>query len=805
MKFSKHKVTFKILIGYIILGISSTFFGALVLSEIKTFTELQEEDITDKSKILNIGGLIADIYENDNLARAAIELNSTRKFNDYREENKRLLLKIDSLHYFAAKKPQEFIFDSIKVILNKKLKNITDLRKVKRSYNSNESINNVIDQLSSVDSLVNKAYVDNIIRNKELSHMQSRMSYRKLKKLLNEYSFKDTLGIDQIKIDSLLSASQGMLKKTQKEAVNQRLVLLRKERALIGNDLIISRKLRELLNTLKEGIINDSISIRKQREETIEYSRKIILSAAIIGLLIIIIFSVIFLNDFWKNQRYRKQLEKANETTSSLLKSREQLISMVSHDLRTPLSTITGYTELLQKSSYRIKEKNYIEHITSASTYMKQLVNDLMEFSKVESGSVYFKSIPFDLEQTINEIILNSQKLIENKPVSFDVVHSKAIKNLIISDPFKIKQILNNLITNACKFTNEGRITISTAIKYEGAKNLLTISVADTGIGIPKNQQETIFNAFNQVDEVKEHKNGFGLGLTISKKLIELLKGSLILKSEIDKGSEFLLTIPVKLSKRPLDHKQVSKNIPVFNLSAVVVEDDASIRQLVADILKQYHIKSYIFNDAQDALKAIETIDYDLVLTDIQLPKMNGIHFMEILKQHKNYKDQPIIAMTGRVNLSKKDYLNSGFSGVLTKPFQTQNFQDILHQFFSSSLLEVTNASIVVEDLQKEDFNVASLKVFLDDDEEIRKILIVFLEDTKKNRLLLKEANQNKDIEKLNTISHTMLGMFKQLNVYKIVPILEGFEKAKDLKDLNYLNFDKALEEFINSLENYLK
>ncbi len=805
MKFSKHKVTFKILIGYIILGVSSTFFGALVLSEIKTFTELQEEDITDKSKILNIGGLIADIYENDNLARAAIELNSTRKFNDYREENKRLLLKIDSLHSFAAKKPQEFIFDSIKVILNKKLKNITDLRKVKRSYNSNQSINNVIDQLSSVDSLVNKAYVDNIIRNKELSYMQSRMSYRKLKKMLNEYSFKDTLGVDQIKIDSLLSASQGMLKKTQKEAVNQRLVLLRKERALIGNDLIISRKLRELLNTLKEGIINDSISIRKQREETIDYSRKIILSAAIIGLLIIIIFSVIFLNDFWKSQRYRKQLEKANATTSSLLKSREQLISMVSHDLRTPLSTITGYTELLQKSSYRIKEKNYIEHITSASTYMKQLVNDLMEFSKVESGAVSFKSIPFDLEQTINEIILNSQKFIENKPVSFDVVHSKAIKNLIISDPFKIKQILNNLITNACKFTNEGRITISTVIKYEGAKNLLTISVVDTGIGIPKNQQETIFNAFTQVDEVKEHKNGFGLGLTISKKLIELLNGSLILKSEIDKGSEFLLTIPVKLSKRPLDDKQVSENIPVFNLSAIVVEDDASIRQLVADILKQYHIKSYIFNDAQDALKAIEAIEYDLVLTDIQLPKMNGIHFMEILKQHKNYKDQPIIAMTGRVNLSKKDYLNSGFSGVLTKPFQTQNFQDILHQFFKSSLLEVTNASIVVEDLQKEDFNVASLKVFLDDDEEIRKILTVFLEDTKKNRLLLKEANQNKNIKKLNTVSHTMLGMFKQLNVYKVVPFLEGFEKAKDLKDLNYLNFEKTLGEFINYLENYLK
>jgi len=806
MKLPKHKVTFKIIMGYIFLGVSLSFFGFLVLSEIKTFTELQGQDITDKSKILNVGSLIAEIYENDNLARAAIQLNSPKKFNVYLKENERLLLKIDSLNFITKNKSQAFIFDSIKVILNKKRKNIVDLKKVKSNYNSDESINTVIDKLSSIDSLVNKAYIDNIIRNKELLYMQTRASFRKLKRILDTQDLKDTLGIDQIKIDSLLSVSKKMLKKTQKEAVNQRVSLLKKERELIGNDLLISRKLRELLHTLKTGIINYTNNINKQREKTIERSRKIILSAAVISILIIIIFSVIFLNDFWKNQRYRKQLEGANETASSLLKSREQLISMVSHDLRTPLSTITGYSELLQKSTEDVKGKNYIEHITSASTYMSELVNELMEFSKVESGAVSFKSIPFDLEKSINEIVANSENFVNDKPIKFVVNHDSDIKYPIISDPFKIKQILNNLITNACKFTNKGTITLKSTIKYKDNKNILEISVVDTGIGIPREQQETVFKAFTQVDGVKEtNQNGFGLGLTISKKLVELLKGTLTLKSTEGIGSEFTLNIPVKISDKPLAIISAPKPIPTFNISVVVVEDDASIRQLLSDIFNKYQIKSYIFNDAKDALDAIDTITYDLVLTDIQLPKMNGIHFMEVLKNHNKYNNQPVVAMTGRLNLSKADYLNIGFSGVLPKPFNMKEFQDVLHQFFESNLLKnKTTSSEVKKYKEPTEFSITSLKGFLGDEEAVHRTLIVFLEETKKNGLLLKKAKENNQISEFNHISHTMLGMFKQLSVVKIIPFLEVFETTTVIDDLAFTDFNKGLKGFITALEDYL-
>ncbi|QTE22386.1 ATP-binding response regulator [Polaribacter cellanae] len=608
------------------------------------------------------------------------------------------------------------------------------------------------------------------------------------------------------KIDSLISISKNMLEKAQKETLKQRISLLRKESQLIENDLIISRKLQELLNTLEKDVVAYNNSINKQREKTLSRSKNIILLAAGLSMLIIIFFSITFLNDFWKSQRYRKQLEKANEKTSSLLKNREQIISMVSHDLRTPLSTITGYSELLQNSKYTTKESNYIDHISNASKYMGQLVNDLMEFSKLESGETLLESIPFDLKKLINEVTLSAKTLIKNKPIEFAVKHGSKLNHSIISDPFRIKQILTNLITNACKFTKQGSITIESFLKMNGNEQILEISVNDTGIGISKEQQKTIFKAFTQADTTKKsNRNGFGLGLTISKKLTELLNGTLTLKSELSKGSVFTLKIPVKISSEPIKSSESPKPEVIFNLNAIVVEDDASIRQLLKDFLKQYAIKSYIFSDAQSALEAVDDIPYDFVLTDIQLPKMNGIHFMETLKKQESYNNQPIIAMTGRLHLSKDDYANSGFSEVLIKPFRAIDLQNILHQFFGSNFLKSKTTYKINDDKHTNEFNITSLKTFLNNDSiAIKKTLAVFLQDTKKNILLLKQAKENSDLQTFNLISHTMLSMFKQLDARNIVPFLETFENAKSIDNKLFTDFKNALENFIKSLTSYL-
>ena len=188
MKLPKHRITFKILMGYFILGVLATISGLLVLSEIKTFTQLQREDISDRSKIVKVGSLIANIYENESLARAAIQLNSTEKFNEYVNENQQLLLKIDSLNFIANNGSQKVILDSIKLVIDKKLKNITDLKNLKLNDNSEESLNKAINKLSSIDPFLGKISITDFVENPQSLDRKTRQNLTEYVKILNKYN-----------------------------------------------------------------------------------------------------------------------------------------------------------------------------------------------------------------------------------------------------------------------------------------------------------------------------------------------------------------------------------------------------------------------------------------------------------------------------------------------------------------------------------------------------------------------------------------------------------------------------------------
>lgn len=807
MKSSKQKIAFKVLIGYLILGVLATISGGLLLSEIKTFTKLQRQGVLDGKKIIQTGSLIAKVYENENLGRAAIQLNSTKRFKEYVYENKQLLLKIDSLNFIVNNGSQKFILDSIKLVLTRKRKNITGLKRLKLQKNSDESINEALDKLGSIDLLLGGGSVKKIVENSSFLDEKTLKNLEEYLQTINQQDANVNINkVDQKQIDSLVSISKNILKKAQKETNNKRRSLRAKERVLIKNDLIISRKLREMLNVLEKDVIIYTKNIYKEREETLNRSKNIILFAAAIGFIIILLFSFIILDDFWKSQHYRKELEQANSIASSLLNSREQLMFMVSHDLRTPLSTIIGYSELLQKEAQNVKEKNYIEHIQNASVYMRQLVADLLEFSKLESGEVGVESISFDLKKYLTEVVDNTENLVKDKPVSVILKHDETIASPIISDPFRIKQILYNLVTNASKFTEEGFITINSSIEKENAKTYLKIIVSDTGVGIDKDQQQNVFKAFTQIETGSNDRNGFGLGLTISNRLAELLGGKLTLSSNLGEGSVFTLKIPVAFSEESLHESSISNEGAVFSLKAIVVEDDVAMGTLLKEKLEQLGVKVYLFNNAQTALKSVSEIYYDLVLTDIQLPKMNGFHFMETLKNHDSYSNQPIIAMTGRTSLSMKEYVKAGFSDVLIKPFHLNKLESILQKYFSSCILKPNSISEIENKVNETSFfDVVSLGAFLDNDVLlIQSTLSLFLKETQNDFLLLEKAQINNDLKKFNDVSHKMISMFRQINAVTLVPFLEVFETSEKIDSILFADFKKIFNEFILELENYL-
>ncbi|AZJ34888.1 ATP-binding protein [Tenacibaculum singaporense] len=806
MKTSKRKIAFKVLIGYATLAVLAVISGILLFSEIKTYIEIQKQGVSDRSNIIQTGGLIADIYENENLGRAAIQLNSYKRYNEYVTENKSLLKKIDSLNFLTKDVSKKTILDSVKLVLNKKRKNITSLRRLNQRNASEKSINEAIDKLGSIDSLLGKGSVKDLVDDAEVFNKKTGLSLERYLKLFDREDEEKPVNVEEQKqIDSLVSASKEILQKAQRETTIKRRFLRIKERELIENDITISRKLREVLSVLERDVIFNANQAHKKHEETLGRSKNIILLATGVGFVIIVLFSIIILNDFWRSQHYRQELESANAVTSSLLKSREQLISMVSHDLRTPLSTITGFSELLQKSITNRKEKNYIVHIQNASVYMGQLVGDLLEFSKLENSKITIEAIPFDLKKNIEEVADSAKNLVQNKPISVEVKHDEKINSLIISDPFRIKQILYNLVTNACKFTKEGSIIIKSKLRSVKEQSYIEIIVIDTGVGIDKDKQDKVFKEFTQVHEKENGQNGFGLGLTISRRLAELLGGSLTLQSSLGKGSKFSLFVPVTFAEEKPKEKEIESQQEIISIHAVIVEDDASLRSLLKNVLEELGMMVTSFGNAQEALKEIDNITCDLVLTDIQLPKMNGIHFMETLKKHKSYKGQPIVAMTGRANLSESEYIKNGFSDALIKPFHSKRLKEILQRFFDFKIKDDNIFDNQCDNKKANSFDITSLKTFLNnDEEEIKKTLESFLKDTEENLLLLKRFVDKNNLEEFNNISHKMLGMSKQLKATKLIAFLEEFEVSNEIDKTSWRNFKKEVETFLIELKSYL-
>ncbi|RXJ52674.1 response regulator [Gelidibacter gilvus] len=806
MRSSNRKITFKVLFGYIALGVLAAISGWLIFTELGNFTATQTDDLKERHKLIKISGLVADIYENESLARAALQLNTTEKFNAYISQNDSLITTIDTLRVLVNNEYQKALLDSVKVIFDKKQQDLNELRLLKDNNTSEKSIEQTINKLKTIDPILGKLTLEDYVENPTEVNPKVKEVLEGWIQFSNESKAKDSVSkVDQKQIDSIVTTSRNMLRRIQQEVALQRQSLMVKERALVENDLNTSRQLRNLLRTLEREMVASSQSIIAQRQKALDRGTSIIYFAAIISFILVVIFSIVILNDFWKSQEYRDELEKSNAYTNSLLKSREQLINMVSHDLRSPLSTISGYSALLQKTAQNTKEGNYLDHIKNASTYMSQLVDDLLEFSKLEDGHITIESIPFNLKTVLDETSTNIKAIYADKPIALLVKHDPALDITIVSDPFRIKQVLYNLIGNAYKFTEEGSISITTKLHSTNYKYSVTITITDTGIGINKEKQKDIFNAFTQVNQSNNAKHsGFGLGLAISKKLVNLLKGGLTLNSIPGKGSTFEISFPVKLSYEEVEEKPIIPEASHFKLKAIVVDDDASLRQLIADILEQHQVVTYTFEDAKAALSALKDLTYDVIITDIQLPKMNGFHFMETVKQLPFYKQQPIIAMTGRMDINTENYIESGFSKVVYKPFETHIWFDILSELFPESITKPE------EDFKKttyrsDYFDTNSIAGFLNYDEEaLKSLLEIFLKDTKKHMSELKLAQEQKDLKTINDLSHRMLTMFKQLNAKTVVPHLEVLEHITIVDNQILDALEVELKAFYEDMQAYI-
>ncbi len=793
------KINPKIVFSYLVLGVLAFVAGYFIYSEIQVYLASDTISQNDK-KLLRTGTLVAKLYEAESLSKLALQTKTEDNFDAYSNKIDSISTEIDTLKFLTKNESQRAQLDSVKLLLRQKVENNNELIFLSKQNKGDNSIETALKEFDKIEESYGKFSAENLFSNFHQLSPNLQQSLREYAALISNNSPTNPDGSENAAyIDSILNESKIMLEKALRENTKTKRSLAQKEIQITQNDQELSQRLRSIIAAFEQDIMLSSYNESQAKQSALRRSMRWAGLAAILAFLIVGLFSFLINRDFWKIQTYQQKLEKEKRFSESLLRSREQLISTVSHDLRTPLNTITGYSELMENTALNSKQQDYIRNVKSASEYVDNLVNDLLDFSKLEAGKLNIENVPFVAAHLIQETAENLQALYKNKKLKLHLNLDESLQKTFLGDPFRIRQILTNLIGNAFKFTDDGHIKISASAKPKRGKSIvLKIDVSDTGIGIPKEKQRLIFKEFSQADENTDKKyGGHGLGLTISKKLAELLKGSLNLTSTVGEGSTFSLELPLQITKK-VQNKEAQAPYLAPKLRMLIIDDDTSLLRMLKELTESMGITAHTFTNFLQVEKDSH-LAYDLVLTDIQMPQISGFEVLQKLRSgdYKHYKKQPIIAMTGRRDLEKDAYTSIGFAEVIKKPFTKQELITVLKLMgietkkpekkkgFSFKL--ENNASeekVPANDLYSLDF----IHSFLGKNEDaIQEVLDTFLMDTKTNMRLLEDTVNNQDYNQINHVAHRMLPMFRQLKVHSAIPILERFELLKEASANSYV------------------
>lgn len=577
----------------------------------------------------------------------------------------------------------------------------------------------------------------------------------------------------------------------QKKATNS--VMQRRKRTLQRLDHALSARIDSLLKGYEQE------TLMRAREEA-EYQKAVrhrsatIISGIAAGAVVLsVIFLVMIWRDVTRSNRYRHQLEEANRFAEELLASREKLMLAITHDFKAPLGSIMGYADLLSRLTVDGRQRFYLDNMKTSSEHLLKLVTDLLDFHRLDLNKAEINRVTFHPARLLEEIYVSFEPLTSAKGLSLKCEIDPELKGAFISDPLRLRQIVNNLLSNAVKFTSEGGITLTASFVPKGDSafpgNHLKLSVIDTGKGMEPGDRERIFQEFTRLPGA-QGEEGFGLGLSIVRMLVQLLEGHIEVDSVLGKGSTFTLRVPLYpvaldndtsvLNEQPSDDSQTQ--IPALNI--LLIDDDRIQLTLTAAMLAQSGITSVTCLQLDELLEALRTDTFDVLLTDVQMPAMNGFDLLNLLRASNipQAKTIPVVAVTARSDMKREEFLQHGFAGSLHKPFTVN---ELLTE------IGVLQADIATVDTAPSSaLNFSALTAFSGDDLDAAKsILESFVVETRLNVDRLRQALETEDTDGIAAMGHKMLPLFTLLGASELVTLLKELEASRGVP------FDEKIKE----------
>lgn len=578
-----------------------------------------------------------------------------------------------------------------------------------------------------------------------------------------ERRIRETLQQHQVSSGELL---RSLASEITQERMRRTSVLLARLDTLDMKNRHLNAEICHLFRAFNE----QSLSVLQHATDIYLHSRKRALSLmATLGtgaVLLAILFYVLLHADLKRRERNRRALEHLNRRNTELLALRKNILLTVSHDLRAPLAAINNYAELLPGERRRENRLRYSEAIRQSSDRMLSLLNTLLHYYRLDTGKEQAECCPFRLRSLIDTLAAEYAPAVAAKRLEF-ITECDGGEAIVVSDRERILQIGSNLLSNAVKFTTGGHVRLG--LYY--TEGFVTLRVEDTGAGMTEEQTGRIFEPFARLGNA-EAEEGFGLGLSITLALVKLLKGEITVQSLPGAGSTFTVRLPLCIcTEENLPPQTAAPNTLPARLRVAVVDNDAMLRAMTTEMFTRHEAHAKGYPGVRELMEGLRTHDFDLILTDIMMPGVNGFGLLELLRTSNvaNARRVPVMAMTARAERSAEEFIRAGFAGCLYKPFS----RDELFAAVSHCIGKRENEAIAAADFS----------VLLRGEDNGREMLGLLVRETEKSMAALSVGLKQGDRKTLAALTHQLLPLWEVLQIDAPLKVLRQALSTADITD----------------------
>jgi len=763
----KFKIEIQVTILSICIAVAVIISGYLAYQSLSAIVGSIHKEARPDLKLLLIKDISSDLNEVENTIRLYSLTGNGSFLKDFKDQKNDIIQKLADLQeYTAPASGQNEILDSIATLVSRKLLIWDEIRNLHRPTGTTSQ--NFTNLSSKIDTVI--VEVDTI----KIKPEEKKGFFKRL------FSKKDTtrrsIIIDNTKEKEVLKAE---IQSLEKNISNETKQLLEKDKKLLEKNIEVTGILNKLIQKIE-------IAEQKHLEEKTQeadllaqqtFQRMAIFIIAAVILLIIVLF--LFFRNLQQNKEYQKVLRKAKAEAENLAKAKEMFVATVSHEMRTPVNAIYGLTEQMLKKTSAKDFATDLSVVNRSAGHLLALVNDTLDFSKIESQKMQLEHVDFSLEELIAEIKIMHKEPAQKKGIELTFINETNQDLVLNGDPTSLKQILINLITNAIKFSNQGCIEVNFSAKHSDKENyLLQILVSDTGIGIPKDKLSQIFDEFVQVGtDLTQKQRGAGLGLAIVKKLILLQNGKIDVESILGRGTKFSLEIPYQKGNEAEIKKPSNEElqIPVWfhKLHFLIVDDEEFNLHLIRNILRTWEVTFSEAHDGQEALDLALKEDFDLILIDIRMPVMDGYDASQkILQTRKSAKIVALTATTRPEDIEK--IKTSGIRGYLQKPFtEAALLETVLKMVSEDELPSKVPTENTIDLVELERLSGG-------DDKFLKEMLEIFIRTSEEASIKLEQYFDKSDWRQIAETAHKLAAPAKHIRGTQLYDLLKNLENTAE-------------------------